>query len=1192
MKKFIKSMFVLGSLFLSAAYGLNSMSITAINGLAPRVIEGTTITGLTYNVHNNSSTDTYTVGIVELNQQGISYTTTCSSLAPSSNCTITMTFNVPLIPAGQTSYKYNHPFQVTGAPKIATHTLSTLIIPGGSTYAVSANISLNNVGITPTPNTFTVTFTSTSGGATYTFPGVAFGDSVLTPNVNADNYSVTIAPSTVTGSDSNIYLAPSAQTINVAQAGQTVNLKYEEDSRVATSTVISAPKIGGGTVAVTATCNTGTYGPHNQGEGTVAFDNILPGTCNLTAANYTGTDAKVYVPTLSNPYTVNSGSTSFPITYNPVAPATQAVTTNIIAPNLPAGQTVAITLADGANTYGPINQPAGNAHFATVADATDYTLTCASYVVGPTTYSCTPSDPYTINSSSTALNITYVGVTPGGNYDWHTNHMAAIKAANFGAIIWGGGSTTGPIQISSNPPANTKLISTIAAYEASPLPVQTTAQIKNFPAYIAQGSVSEFTPGVTTQFAAQQLDVDNHYEGNGDANAGCFFEQQNAAGASSGVQTDYFYTATVNAGTQPFNWSVGDNLVPAGTYTVTGDQYVAPLVGGGFQQYTGKIGTPIQVDATHITIPETYTALPKNTANSNPVLSNTNTVTFSVPTYISTNVTFPSTPPPFNNSQINLASNLCGSMYYSWGGYAPQIDNIATQAKAVKTANGHTLIAGSVFYTTRFSDGSDAVLDDITNPESVTTAFYNLMYEAQRMQYQFTTNNVPMVLLLNPDATFIFQNCGQYYCPLSWKPGITQDPKTVLLANPLMQTSIFNALDRMQVKGYLTSGQVTALKTDFISKGILTPGSGRTVPGIPEYLLAVNWVVKSLANDIPFGNGNNIYDSTNPLLLPAPPGGKTAPYQTAAATWIHKVNHLGYSPSQVTAAITLQGQRYANYLIDMNFVGKAGTYKPDFIFFDKYERDEFVNFVGAADGLNYPDPTYVNGGYEFNGVDWDSYLAYMSAIDSNIGDIPLILWQMPGSQMYTSTDTVPGVSAPHVGAPTTITSAGGVATVTMPSAHGLATGDIIQVVYAAQAPYNGSQTITVTGANTFTYPVTGSPASPATVAPGAPYIEVAGLPSTRYVGSSTPTWVFGDATLNNDMSNLNSALGIAQVPFTPLMNTSVYFTKNSGVADASQYLKLTSSSAFDKVLSYLLGGTEALLLGGGAVWLWRRRKVK
>ena len=1189
MKKFLFGFFCLLPF---CANALNTVSITPIKGMPPTTIENSKLTGLTYNLHNNSPSDTYIIGFTGLNQSGITYTTTCGSLAPGADCGLTLQFDAPSIPEGQPNYNYKHPFVITGAPKSTSYTLSTLIIPGGTTYAVGANISLNSEGVTPTPSTFTVTFTSTSGGATYTFPSVAFGSSTLTPNVNADNYSVTIAPSSVTGSDTFSYNAPAAQTINVTQARQIVNLQYVKDSSVATFTAITAPNIGSATVAVTATCNTGTYGPHSQSAGTVAFDNILPGTCNLTAANYTGTDSNVYVPTLSNPYTVDSSSTTFPITYTAVTPSTQAVTTNIIAPNLPSGQTVAITLADGANTYGPLNQPAGSAHFATVVEATDYTLTCASYVVGPTTYSCTPSNPYTVSPSSTVINITYVGVTPGGNYDWHTNHMAAIKAANFGAIIWGGGSTTGPIQISSNPPANPKLISTIAAYEASPLPVQTTAQIKNFPNYIAQGSVSEFTPGVTTQFAAQQLDVDNHYEGNGDANAGCFFEQQNASGASSGVQTDYFYTATVNAGTQPFNWSTGVNLVPAGTYTITGDQYVASLVGGGFQQYTGKIGTPIQVDATHITIPETYTALPKNTANSNPVLSNTNTVTFSVPTYISTNVTFPSTPPPFNNSQINLASNLCGSMYYSWGGYAPQIDNIATQAKAVKTANGHTLIAGSVFYTTRFSDGSDAVLDDITNPESVTTAFYNLMYEAQRMQYQFTTNGVPMALLLNPDATFIFQNCGQYYCPLSWKPGITQDPKTILLANPLMQTSIFKALDRMQAKGYLTSGQVSTLKADFISNGILTPGSGRTVPGIPEYLLAVNWVVKSLASDIPFGNGNNIYDSTNPLLLPAPPGGTTAPYQTAAATWIHKVNHLGYSPSQVTAAITLQGQRYANYLIDMNFVGKAGTYKPDFIFFDKYERDEFVNFVGSADGLNYPDPTYVNGGYEFNGVDWDSYLAYMAVIDSNIGNIPLILWQMPGGQMYTSADTVPGVPAPHVGVPTTITSAGGVATVTMPSAHGLTSGNIIQVVYAAQAPYNGSQTITVTGANTFTYPVTGSPASPATVAPGAPYIEVAGLPSTRYVGASTPTWVFGDATLNNDMSNLNSALGIVQVPFTPLMNSSVYFTKNSGVANASQYLKLTSSSAFDTVLTYLLGGTGALLLGGGAVWLWRRRKVK
>lgn len=48
------------------------------------------------------------------------------------------------------------------------------------------------------------------------------------------------------------------------------------------------------------------------------------------------------------------------------------------------------------------------------------------------------------------------------------------------------------------------------------------------------------------------------------------------------------------------------------------------------------------------------------------------------------------------------------------------------------------------------------------------------------------------------------------------------------------------------------------------------------------------------------------------------------------------------------------------------------------------------------------------------------------------------------------------------------------------TAHGYYTGDTVTIAGAAQSAYNGSVTITVVDANTFTYTVSGSPATPAT----------------------------------------------------------------------------------------------------------------
>lgn len=63
---------------------------------------------------------------------------------------------------------------------------------------------------------------------------------------------------------------------------------------------------------------------------------------------------------------------------------------------------------------------------------------------------------------------------------------------------------------------------------------------------------------------------------------------------------------------------------------------------------------------------------------------------------------------------------------------------------------------------------------------------------------------------------------------------------------------------------------------------------------------------------------------------------------------------------------------------------------------------------------------------------------------------------------------------------TSITRSGTTATVTVSSGHGFEDDQVVLIEGAAQAEYNGEKRITVTGANTFTFEVTGSPATPAT----------------------------------------------------------------------------------------------------------------
>ncbi|MCK5641924.1 MAG: hypothetical protein KAJ19_14065 [Gammaproteobacteria bacterium] len=74
----------------------------------------------------------------------------------------------------------------------------------------------------------------------------------------------------------------------------------------------------------------------------------------------------------------------------------------------------------------------------------------------------------------------------------------------------------------------------------------------------------------------------------------------------------------------------------------------------------------------------------------------------------------------------------------------------------------------------------------------------------------------------------------------------------------------------------------------------------------------------------------------------------------------------------------------------------------------------------------------------------------------------------------------------------TITRAGAVATVSHTS-HGMATNDKVMINGADQPEYNGVFQITVTGANSYTYTVSGTPATPATGTIDATFVALEGL---------------------------------------------------------------------------------------------------
>ena len=110
---------------------------------------------------------------------------------------------------------------------------------------------------------------------------------------------------------------------------------------------------------------------------------------------------------------------------------------------------------------------------------------------------------------------------------------------------------------------------------------------------------------------------------------------------------------------------------------------------------------------------------------------------------------------------------------------------------------------------------------------------------------------------------------------------------------------------------------------------------------------------------------------------------------------------------------------------------------------------------------------------------------------------------------------------------------GATATATTAIQHGLTTGHPVRISGANEAEYNGTFTVTVTGATTFTYTVTGTPASPATG-------------SIRATADDTTRTVAAPGVLGNDTDvdgqPLTAVLGTTTTNGTLVLNADGSFT--------------------------------------------------
>lgn len=131
------------------------------------------------------------------------------------------------------------------------------------------------------------------------------------------------------------------------------------------------------------------------------------------------------------------------------------------------------------------------------------------------------------------------------------------------------------------------------------------------------------------------------------------------------------------------------------------------------------------------------------------------------------------------------------------------------------------------------------------------------------------------------------------------------------------------------------------------------------------WVQANNWLIKQFGPHVTFGWHENV------SMLPA------------GSRWIHQYNsHAADTVNNIQTNVSTPTVNTLN-----RFKIFTGTYKPDFIVFDRYEVDDTNNLS-----------------FFYNDSDWDNMLTMVGQVSRSYNNLPVMLWQMPGGHLQVTND--------------------------------------------------------------------------------------------------------------------------------------------------------------------------------------------
>jgi hypothetical protein len=257
--------------------------------------------------------------------------------------------------------------------------------------------------------------------------------------------------------------------------------------------------------------------------------------------------------------------------------------------------------------------------------------------------------------------------------------------------------------------------------------------------------------------------------------------------------------------------------------------------------------------------------------------------------------------------------------------------------REIEKEAGRPVMPVMVVYTANASGGS--AVSDLQNSQRLRNHFGNFITQCLAAQsYKDSDHAVPATFVLNPDFLGAMQQEPYGYT------GVRQ-------ANSVdVNVQLAAAINALPELPGMSSPTLPVFSNDLYG-----------------YVQAINYIVRQFAPDVAFGWQTNVW-------------------ATGTADWLLKAD----------ADPVAHGAAIASFIDELGVY--SGDYAPDFIAFDKFERDCF-----SPDALAH---------YGWNATCWLHYLGMVKQAAKELHK-PAMLWQIPGGHMPTTEEGSSKMAATH-----------------------------------------------------------------------------------------------------------------------------------------------------------------------------------